>query len=90
MVWKLTIEDLPKDIQKGVNFIKISKHVTLVNLVGSHSIKELHYANDYDLNELFKSKRVSPSHILKLFQEKYEDALKNPRIYITDFKLGGV
>jgi hypothetical protein len=92
MITKRTIKDLPKPVQKGINFIKITKHV---NLVGSSSIKELHYTQDFDINELFQSDvpkggldTVTPSHILHLFQQKYQAALKNPSVVITDFKLG--
>jgi hypothetical protein len=86
MITKRKVNDQPKPIQKGVNFIRITKKV---NLVGSSSIKELHYIQDYDLNEMLKTDTITPTHILRIFQEKYKDALHNKSIIITDFKMSG-
>jgi hypothetical protein len=66
MITKKTISQLPKTIQRGINFIKITRNI---NLVGSSSIKELKYVQDYDLNELI-NEPITPQHVLHLVQEK--------------------
>ena len=60
------------------------------NVVGSASIKEIEYADDFDLNEMVactKSKDIYTA-ILDTFREKFIIALKSDSIYITDFKCG--
>jgi hypothetical protein len=85
MITKKTISQLPKPIQRGINFIKITRHI---NLVGSSSIKQLKYTQDYDLNQLI-DEPITPQHVLQLVQQKYERAKKDKTIYISDLKLGG-
>jgi hypothetical protein len=85
MISRKKTTDLPKPIQHGINFIKITRNI---NLVGSSSIKELKYIQDYDLNELI-NEPITPEHILHLVQQKYERAKKDKTIYISDLKVGG-
>jgi hypothetical protein len=85
MISRKKITDLSQPIQRGINFIKITRNI---NLVGSSSIKELKYIQDYDLNELI-DEPITPQHILQQVQQKYERAKKDKTIYISDLKLGG-
>lgn len=82
---KRTLKDFSKKVQQTANFMSISRKI---NLVGSASLKEIKYYNDFDLNEQFESKLDHPNHILKLFQDKYEEAKKNNSTFIIDFKCG--
>jgi len=60
------------------------------SLVGSSADKNILYSADYDLleNKSFNKSSDIYNHIYKLFKDKYNEALKNPNIWITDFKCG--
>ena len=59
-------------------------------IVGSQSIPHIKYKSDFDLLEYFNTLDVGkyPQQILKIFQNKFERASKDPNIFITDFKCG--
>lgn len=59
-------------------------------IIGSQTLPHLKYKSDFDLQEYFKTPTVGkyPQQILKLFQEKFQRALKDPNMFITDFKCG--
>ena len=59
-------------------------------LIGSAINPHLLYSSDFDLQEFFSKASVKdyPDKILELFREKYKKALKNPDIFIIDFKCG--
>jgi hypothetical protein len=58
------------------------------NVIGSSSLKSILYNSDYDLDELIKSKKNIYREIFKTFQKKFQEANKNPDIFLTDFKCG--
>ena len=59
-------------------------------IVGSQSIPHIKYKSDFDLLEYFNTLDVGkyPQQILKIFQDKFERASKDPNVFITDFKCG--
>lgn len=59
-------------------------------VVGSGSIREVEYADDYDLMEYVDCKRNEDAYnaVLEVFQQKYRQAERAKDIYITDFKCG--
>jgi len=57
------------------------------NIIGSASNQDILYYSDFDLATFEK---VSLQSIKKIFQNKFKEALKNPTIFITDFKCGEV
>lgn len=59
-------------------------------IIGSQNLSHLKYKSDFDLQEIFKTEIVNdyPKKILKLFQDKFIKASKEPNMYITDFKCG--
>jgi hypothetical protein len=59
-------------------------------LLGSGAIQGVLYKNDYDLMELatYDKNKSHLQHLLKIFQNKFNDILSHPDWYITDFKCG--
>jgi hypothetical protein len=57
------------------------------NIIGSASNQDILYYSDFDLSTFEK---VSLQSIKKIFQDKFKEALKDPTIFITDFKCGEV
>ena len=57
------------------------------NIIGSASNQDILYYSDFDLATFEK---VSLQSIKKIFQNKFKEALKNPTIFITDFKCGEI
>jgi hypothetical protein len=57
------------------------------NIIGSASNQDILYYSDFDLST---SERVSLQSIKKIFQDKFKEALKDPAIFITDFKCGEI
>lgn len=65
------------------------------NLAGSSHMKPILYNTDFDLNERIVEKDNNESHlerhlkhIANIFQKKFEEAYKNPNMFIIDFKCG--
>jgi len=57
------------------------------NIIGSASNQDILYYSDFDLSTFEK---VSLESIKKIFQDKFKEALKDPTIFITDFKCGEI
>jgi hypothetical protein len=57
------------------------------NIIGSASNQDILYYSDFDLSTFEK---VSLQSIKKIFQDKFKEALKDPTIFITDFKCGEI
>mgnify|MGYP000002872928 CR=1 FL=1 len=59
-------------------------------IVGSQTLPHLKFKSDFDLLEQFNTPDVGsyPKRILKIFQAKFKRALKEPNMFITDFKCG--
>jgi hypothetical protein len=80
-------KDYPPENKKIFNFLTLLGNY---NVVGSASLKQIEYSDDYDLNEMVKCRKDKDVYrvILDTFREKYEMADKSDNIYITDFKCG--
>ena len=62
-----------------------------IRIVGSAAYKNIRYASDYDLQELFERNFDSDQAldlIYQMFKNKFERARKDPTIFITDLKCG--
>lgn len=55
-------------------------------LLGSNSLRAIHYASDYDVATNIT--RSSPAYIAKELQKQFKLAYRNKDIWITDFKCG--
>jgi hypothetical protein len=55
-------------------------------LIGSNSLRAIHYASDYDVET--KLKEMSPEIVAKRFKQQFYDAKHSDNIWITDFKCG--
>ena len=79
-------EDYNDELLRKFNFLAVSKQF---KLIGSASLKNILYASDYDLNNIVRLKGNKPLTVLKReFQKKFTDAVKDPNMYIPDFKCG--
>lgn len=80
------INDFNKKIVNIFNLLTISGKY---KVIGSAGLKSIKYASDYDLDELYKNtnKKIEDK-IYQLFKDKFDEAEKNPNIFITDFKCG--
>jgi hypothetical protein len=61
------------------------------SVIGSSVLKKIKYNSDYDLDELIKdnsSSKTILNNIHQMFLQKFQEAIKEPNIYITDFKCG--
>lgn len=85
---KKQMKDFSKKVKSVLNLMTISRKF---NIIGSSSLKNVRYSNDYDLNELY-SKQMNTQEALntitKMFQAKFVEADKDPTLFITDFKCG--
>ena len=85
---KKDIEDFSIAVKNVFNLLTISRKY---RVVGSASLKNIRFVADYDLNELFKcemSEEACLKKIKMMFQEKFKEAEKNTKLFITDFKCG--
>ena len=82
------LDDFNAKIRKAFNFLTIHGKY---KIIGSAALKSVLYASDYDLAEILKRAKDTPTvlrHIYELFSTKFESAEKDPNIFITDFKCG--
>jgi hypothetical protein len=81
------LSDFPQQIQDIFHFLSISSNYFLV---GSADYKNFLYSSDYDLNERYKANDTQT--VLNIlydnFKEKFELAMKDPDMFIIDFKCG--
>lgn len=83
-----SIKEFSDKIQKVFNLLTISRKV---RVVGSAGLKNVRYVNDYDLNELYQRNFDTDEaldEIYKMFKIKFEQAEKDPTMFITDLKCG--
>ena len=83
-----SVKDFSDKIQKVFYLMTISRKV---RVIGSAGFKNIRYASDYDLQELFQRNFDTDEAlnlIYKMFKDKFERAEKDPTIFITDFKCG--
>lgn len=59
-------------------------------IIGSCRIRNILYANDYDLNSRFNTTESRLTQMYKEFKQMHEKAMNNPDYYILDFKCGMV
>ena len=85
---KKDVSKFSKKIKAVFNLMTISRKF---NIIGSSSLKNIRYVNDFDLNELY-SKQMNTQEALdtiyKMFVAKFVEADKDPTLFITDFKCG--
>jgi hypothetical protein len=89
--------DFNKEITNIFNLLSID---TKYKLIGSSSYKSILFNTDYDLQEIFKTKNKNGkaclagepfgilNKIYELFKKKYEIAMNDNNVWITDFKCG--
>lgn len=83
-----SIKEFSNKIQKIFNLLTISRKV---RIVGSAGLKNVRYVNDYDLNELYQRNfdtKEALDEIYKMFKTKFQEAEKDPTLFITDLKCG--
>ena len=85
---KKKLNEFSKKVKFVFNLLTISRKF---NVIGSASLKNIRYSNDYDLNELY-SKPMGEEEALEkikhMFQYKFVEAEKDTTLFITDFKCG--
>lgn len=85
---KKDLDDFSKSVRDVFNLLTISRKF---RVVGSASLKNIRFISDYDLNEVFKcemNEKACLDKIYFIFKEKFKEAEKNPKVFITDFKCG--
>jgi hypothetical protein len=75
-------DEFKKSIQNVFDILAIRGKF---NIIGSASDENILYYSDFDLSTFEK---VSLESIIKIFQDKFKVAEKDPSIFITDFKCG--
>lgn len=55
-------------------------------LIGSNSLRAIHYASDYDVETQLKA--MSPEMVAKRFRQQFYDAKHSDNVWIIDFKCG--
>lgn len=88
MLKRQNIKYLDKNITNVFHFLELKGSHNF--LIGSNNIRNLLYANDYDLNSNVKT-NDSITILKKIYEEFlhiFDTAFKNPDYYIFDFKCG--
>lgn len=62
--------------------------INKAEIIGSHANPNILYPSDVDLQQYITVGAKGDQQLLKEFQKKYQTALSNKDIYITDFKCG--
>ena len=57
-----------------------------VRLIGTNSLRSLKYGSDYDVEAIIKNPSLSK--VANLIKKQYLSAIKNPNIWVMDFKCG--
>jgi hypothetical protein len=78
-----TLEMVNNNVRKIINEFAIKGKY---RLIGSNSLRAIHYASDYDVETQLRN--MSPKMVAKRFQQQFYDAKKSENIWITDFKCG--
>lgn len=81
-------EYINQNINKVFHFLELQGYHNY--LIGSNSIRNILYSNDYDLNTDVNVVDTIPilKFLHKEFLHMFEEAYKNPNYYIIDFKCG--
>ena len=81
-------EYIDSNIEEVFHFLELKGHHSF--LIGSHKIRNILYANDYDLNaDVGVTDSVAVLHnIYKEFLGMFKKAFASPDYYILDFKCG--
>lgn len=88
MLKRQETEYLDSNIEKVFHFLELKGHHSF--LIGSNKIRNIQYANDYDLNaDVGVSDSVTVLHkIYEEFLSMFKKAHTSPDYYILDFKCG--
>ncbi len=69
------LDNFPEELQKVFHFLSIS---TNYSLIGSSSLRNMIYNNDFDLNEIYKTNETKNvlHNLYEMFKEKFIEAKK--------------
>lgn len=81
------VEDFSKSERKVFSFLHLEGQQ---RIVGTTPIEQIKYKSDYDLFEYtkFANKPQAYDAVYQMFKEKYNEAYKNDKVWISDFKCG--
>ena len=82
------VSDLNQNLTKEFYKLNIGREI---NLIGSSNKREILYNSDYDLESHFNAKKenVLPK-IYQHFKKVFQQAKKDPNVFIVDFKCGEI
>jgi hypothetical protein len=78
-----TLEMVNNNVRQFINEFAIKGKY---RLIGSNSLRAIHYASDYDVETQLKN--MTPKLVAKRFKKQFYDAKKSDNLWITDFKCG--
>ena len=87
---ELKQNDYSTPVQKIFHLLSVKGEY---KIIGSAKLSAIKYVNDYDLEEYITEPNSTKHYtnvLWKVFKEKFQQAEKNPNIFITDFKCGEI
>jgi hypothetical protein len=78
-----TLEMVNNNVRKFINEFAIKGKY---RLIGSNSLRAIHYASDYDVETQLLN--MTPKLVAKRFRKQFYDAKRSNNLWITDFKCG--
>lgn len=83
------VSDLNNQLTKEFYKLNIGREI---NLIGSSNKREILYNSDYDLESHFKAKNKEDvlNKIYQHFKKVFQQAKKDPNVFIVDFKCGEI
>ena len=87
---ELKQNDYSTPVQKIFHLLSVKGEY---KVIGSAKLSAIKYVNDYDLEEYITEPNSTKHYtnvLWKVFKEKFQQAEKNPNIFITDFKCGEI
>lgn len=78
-----TLQMVNNNVRKFINEFAIKGKY---RLIGSNSLRAIHYASDYDVETQLRN--MTPSLVAKRFKKQFYDAKRSNNLWITDFKCG--
>jgi len=81
------VSDLNQNLTKEFYKLNIGREI---NLIGSSNKREILYNSDYDLESHFGAKENVLPKIYQHFKKVFQQAKKNPNVFIVDFKCGEI
>jgi len=78
-----TLEMVNNNVRKFINEFAIKGKY---RLIGSNSLRAIHYASDYDVETQLRN--MTPKLVARRFRKQFYDAKRSNNLWITDFKCG--